>query len=158
MSSHVLVDTNIWQYAFVRPREKEFAVVHELAQPFLSGLLADELIRIPMSSYQVAEIMEVLRKSGVRHEVRLQILRDFEKAKFYVRDLMLSDVVDAIKDSSKSNIHVYDYLVAYPLRGVIDRIYTADEHFLHSDFQAICQISNPLTPWFVTEGKQPEKR
>jgi len=67
-------------------------------------------------------------------------------------------VVDAVTDSSKSNIHVYDYLVGYPLRGIIDKIYTADEHFQHSDFQKICQISNPLTPWFITEGKQLEKQ
>jgi predicted nucleic acid-binding protein len=158
MSSIVMVDTNIWQFAFMTPREKEFVQIHDLAGLFLTTVLEDESVRIAATSYQVAEIVEVLRKSGYPNEKRMKILHDFEKPKFFVKDLMLSDVTRACEDSSKSNVHVYDYLVVSPLKGVVDRIYSADEHFKHDDFQRIATVANPLEPWFVTEGKHPEKK
>ena len=153
----MLIDTNIWQFGFVKPKEKEFFELHELAHSFLSSILADEATRIAISSYQIAEISEVLRKSGMERESRLCILQDFEKAKFYVRDLSFADTVRAATDSTKSNIHVYDYLVAYPLRDILGRIYSSDTHFSHEDFSSICEVVNPLAPWFSTEGKRPEK-
>jgi predicted nucleic acid-binding protein len=152
------VDTNIWEFGFVKPKEKEFSELHELARSFLSSILADETIRIAVSSYQIAEILEVLRKSGMDEEQRLRILHDFQKAKFYVRDLSFADTSRAVTDSARSNIHVYDYLVAYPLRGMVGRIYSADTHFAHEDFKSIAQVINPLAPWSSTEGKRPEKR
>lgn len=153
----VLVDTNIWQFAFVKPRESEFVQIHELAKSFLSGLLDDNRVRIAASAYQVAEIMEVLRKSGADEETRNQVRLDLGTTKFYVRDLSLNDVVKAAIDSSKSSIHIYDYLIAYPLRGIITRIYSADGHFKHPDLSSVAEVVNPLAPWRVTEGKRPER-
>gem|GEM_PF-3682392 len=81
------------------------------------------------------------------------------KSKFYVRDLYFEDVLAAIGDSSESNIHVYDYLVVYPLRDTIYTIYSADVHLMHEHFTSAWEVRKPpLAPWFQTEGKRPEKR
>lgn len=85
------------------------------------------------------------------------MLEDFEKPKFFIKALDFDTVKKALKDSSKSNIHVYDYLVVYPLIGIVDKIYSADSHLMHEDFQKVAEIINPLKPWIITEGKKPMK-
>lgn len=157
MSSFVLVDTNVWHFAFVRPIEEPFIEIHNLASGFLSSILSDSNTRIALSCYQVSEILEVLRRSKLSINFRLKLLEDFEKAKFFVKALNFQMVKEAAKDSSKPNIHVYDYLVVYPLTGIVDRIYSADQHFMHPDFRKIAEVNNPLSPWFITEGKRPTK-
>jgi hypothetical protein len=60
--------------------------------------------------------------------------------------------------SLASGIHVYDYLVAVPLRGLVDVIYTADSHFLEDPtFGAIAPVVNPMT-WEMHEGHSPRPR
>jgi hypothetical protein len=156
-NNFVLVDTNIWKFGLVKPREKEFSELYESAHGLLFSLLADKVTRIGMSAYQVGEILETLRKSGIEREERLRIADDFKKPKFYIADVTLNDVFRAVTDSVSSNIHVYDYLVAYPLRDVVSRIYSADKHFMHEDFRSICEVTNPVSPWFEVEGRRPEK-
>lgn len=157
MSNFILVDTNVWHFALVKPVEEKFASIHELAKDFLSSIMIDQNVRIALSSYQVSEVLEVLRRSKVNVAMRFNILEDFKKGKFFVKDLSFPVVESAVKDSAESNIHVYDYLVVYPLRGVINRIYSADEHFMHQHFRQIAEVVNPLSPWIVTEGRKPEK-
>ena len=157
MSSFVLIDTNIWHFALVKPIEKPFMEIHDLASTFLSSILLDPNIRIALSCYQVGEMLEVLRKSGLDVDLRLRLLEDFGKAKFFVEELSLPAVREAVKASSQSNVHIYDYLVAYPLMGTVNRIYSADNHFVHPDFRKIAEVINPLSPWIITEGKKPIK-
>jgi len=157
MSSFVLIDTNIWHFALVRPIEEPFVEVHHLASTFLYSTLSDPNLRIALSCYQVGEILEVLRRSKLSVDSRLKLLEDFEKGKFFVKSLDFSTVISAVRDSAKSNIHVYDYLVVYPLRGIVNRIYSADEHFNHPHFHRIGEVNNPLSPWVITEGKRPTK-
>ncbi len=155
MSSFVLVDTNIWHFALVRPREGEYEPVHRMARSFLSSIMADQNVRVAQSSYQTAEVLEVLRKSGVGVEARSSLLEDFTKGKFFVKELSFLTVQVAARDSSTSNIHIYDYLVAYPLRGIVTRIYSADAHFTHPHFRELAEVVNPLSPWLLVEGKRP---
>lgn len=157
MSSFILVDTNIWHFAMVKPIEKEFLEIHKRANSFLLSALTDESIRMALSSYQVAEVLEVLRRSHVDPNTRMKLLADFKTRKFYVTDLSFSAVKEAVKDSSESGIHVYDYLVAYPLKGVVTRIYSADDHFQHSHFVKMAEVVNPLLPWILREGIKPRK-
>jgi len=157
MSSFVLIDTNIWHFALVKPMEEPFTEVHNLASTFLSSILFDPNIRIALSCYQVSEILEVLRRSNLSVDSRLGLLKDFEKGKFFVKSLDFPLVIGAVKDSAESNIHIYDYLVAYPLRGIVSRIYSADEHFKHPHFHRIAEVNNPLSPWVITEVKRPAK-
>lgn len=119
-------------------------------------MLKNRNIRIAMSVYQVAEILEVLRRSGVSDDVRKMLIDDFETGKFFIKELDFSIVKECILSSTKSNIHVYDYLVAYPLKYIVDVIYSADDHFKHKDF-SFAKIINPLEPWILREGRKPFK-
>ncbi|MGQ9721684.1 MAG: type II toxin-antitoxin system VapC family toxin [Candidatus Jordarchaeum sp.] len=157
MSSFILIDTNIWHFALVKPIEEPFWEIHKLAREFLSSIIGDSNLRIAVSCYQVSEILEVLRRSNLSVDLRLKLLEDFEKGKFFVKPLDFPAVVSAVKDSAKSNIHIYDYLVAYPLKEIVNRIYSADSHFKHPHFQSIAEVKNPISPWIITEGKKPEK-
>jgi hypothetical protein len=157
MSSFVLVDTNIWHFGLVKPMEEPFLEIHNMANTFLTSVLLDPDTRIGLSCYQVGEILEVLRRSGMPVDSRLRLLEDFKKGKFFVKPLDPPTVTSAAKDSMQSNIHIYDYLVAYPLKGVVTRIYSADAHFNHKDFRKIGEIVNPLSPWVVLEGKSPAR-
>ena len=110
-----------------------------------------------MSAYQGAEVLEALRRSKVPEEDRLALLDDMETAKFLVVDLTGEVVRRASLDSSESGIHVYDYLVVYPVGGLVDRIYSADRHLLHRHFTSIAPVENPLKPWSLVEGQTPSK-
>jgi len=157
MTNFIAIDTNIWHFAFVRPKEKEFREIHEKAKEFILGKLKDVKVRIAMSSYQLAEIIEVLRRSGVPFSVLLKLLDDFMSPKFYVAELTKQHVSKAAKMSFSSGIHIYDYLVALPLEGIVTEIFSADDHFQHSHFTRIARIINPLEPWVIREGKKPKK-
>ena len=154
----VIIDTNIWQFALAKPKEKELDQLHESAKEFLFSIINDQTIRIGISTYQVGEILEVLRKTGISWEDRSRIFDDFRKPKFYIKELSMDDTIASANDSAKSNIHVYDYMVVYPLKDIVYRIYSADEHLMHEDFRSICEVINPVSPWSQTEGKRPEKR
>jgi hypothetical protein len=157
MSSFILIDTNIWHFALVKPVEEPFWEIHKLAKKFLYSTLGDPNLRIALSCYQVGEILEVLRRSNLSVDSRLKLLEDFEKGKFFIKPLDFPIVISAVKDSAESNIHIYDYLVAYPLKEIVTRIYSADSHFMHPHFQSIAEVKNPISPWIITEGKKPEK-
>ncbi|RLE78960.1 MAG: hypothetical protein DRJ36_03910 [Thermoprotei archaeon] len=157
MSSFIAIDTNIWHFAFVKPKEVEFQEIHKRAKKFTLEKLRDTKTRIAMSSYQLAEILEVLRKSGVPRNVLLKLLEDFMSAKFYVVELTKQHVSKAVKLSWSSNIHVYDYLVAIPLKGIVTEIFSADDHFQHEHFMRIAKITNPLEPWVIREGRRPKR-
>lgn len=124
MPSYILIDTNIWHFAFVKPTEDEW------------------------------EIIEVLRRSGVDLKTREGLIKDFDTGKFFVKDLTFDAVRDALKDAAKSHIHVYDYLVAHPLKNIVERIYSADDHFQHEHFR-YAEVVNPVMPWVLREGIKP---
>ncbi|MCD6510351.1 MAG: PIN domain-containing protein [Thermoprotei archaeon] len=157
MADFIAIDTNIWHFAFIKPREREFQGIHEKAKEFILNKLRDTRIRIAMSSYQLAEVLEVLRKSGVPCNVLLKLLEDFMSAKFYVIELTKQHVSKAMELSCSSNIHIYDYLVAIPLEGIVSEIFSADDHFQHKHFTRIAKVTNPLEPWVIREGRRPEQ-
>ncbi len=150
----MLIDTNIWHFAFVKPREEKFAGIHTLARDALEELLSNKDIRVAISAYQVAEIIEVLRRSGVDQETREGIIKDFGTGKFFIKSLEFDVVKEALRDAAESNIHIYDYLVAYPVKGVVDKIYSADDHFKHEHF-SFAELVNPVEPWVLREGVKP---
>ena len=154
MRSYVLVDTSVWHFAFVEPKEKEFTEIHARAREALEKLLSDRDIRIAMSAYQVGEVVEVLGRSGVDSKTREGLIKDFGTGKFFVKELTFDAVAEALRDSFQSGIHVYDYLVAYPLKGLVERIYSADDHFRHEHF-GYAEVVNPVAPWVLREGVKP---
>jgi hypothetical protein len=75
--------------------------------------------------------------------------------KFLRFEIAIDNVKDCFYKSLAFDIHIYGYLVALPLHGIISEIYTADDHFQHDDFKAITTINNPFSPWILREGKIP---
>lgn len=153
----ILVDTNIWHYAYITPKEPEFMEIHESSKSFIANLLLDGSTRIALSTYQVGEILELFRKDGMGANLRKELLEDFYKEKFLIKDLSPSLVKSCIEMSISSNIHVYDYFVVLPLKGLIKKIYSADDHFQHQDFKSLAEVINPLSPWMLKEGCKPQK-
>lgn len=130
-------------------------MLHDQAAEFLSRLLQDGDTMIALSSYQIAEILDVLRKVRYPAERCRRLLQSFREAKFQVVDITHDTAERSAEMSLASGIHVYDYLVAVPLQGTITAIYSADDHFQHADFQAIAPVTNPLSPWVLREGRKP---
>lgn len=75
----VLIDTNIWHFARVQPKEAEYAPLHFMAKTFLLEELNREDVRIALSAYQVGEILEIWRRSGISNTNRLDFLLSQEQ-------------------------------------------------------------------------------
>lgn len=154
-----MIDTNIFEYAYVTPKDSAYSEIHDRASDFLLPILSDSEIKIGMSSYQVGEILEVLRKVGTSENIRKNFaLATQNKDKFLIRYLSYETVLSAFQKSLESNIHIYDYLVVLPVKELIDDIYSADEHLFYKDFTSIANVKNPLDDWILVEGRKPQKR
>ena len=127
------------------------------ARAFLDTLLADASRVIVLSTYQVAETLEILRKVGLAPEDRQAVYDLFFSDRCRVVPCSVEVTQQAFTLSKESGIHIWDYLVALPLRGLVQVIYTADRHFEHEHFQNIARIENPLS-WVVCEGQTPRKK
>lgn len=152
----ILIDTNIWYMGLTITDEKNYKQIHKKARIFLEDKLKDEEIVICMSVYQIGEIMELLRRAKIKNKE--EIYNSFFIEKFIIKELKIKDVKEAYKLSSKSNIHIYDYFVVLPVKDIINKIYSADDHLQHKDFTSICEVINPLEPWILREGRKPEKK
>ncbi len=153
----ILIDSNIWYYAYIIPKKEEFVEIHNKASRFLVEKLADVTLTIGISLYQIAEILELLRKGNLPGNIRQDILESFKTPKFHVVDLDLELIDMAFNKSLLSGIHLYDYLTALPLKGIVSQIFSADDHFQHQHFKSIAQVINPLSPWILREGRLPLK-
>lgn len=151
----ILIDTNIWHFAYKMPKEEKYIQIHKLANKFLKDIFSQHATQIGISSYQIAEIMDVLRKAGLNRDIRKEILKDFDNTKFKIVEIQSGQVKIYLDKSIVSKIHIYDYLVAFPLKGLVTEIYSADDHFQHEDFKAIAEVINPLSPWVLREGRKP---
>lgn len=129
--------------------------IHERASTFLSEKLMDTTLQIAISIYQIAEIMDILRKGNLQKNVRKDIFKSFNTTRFHIVNIGLKTLELCFKKSLVSGIHIYDYLVAIPLKGMVNEIFSADDHFQHKDFKQIAKVSNPLFPWILREGKAP---
>jgi predicted nucleic acid-binding protein len=153
----VLVDTNIWHYIYNQPKEDQFVELQEKSRQFMKNILTDASIKIALSSYQCAEIIELLRRSNQSKQILRELIEDFKREKFTIVNLDFADFLLASDKSIASGIHIYDYLVALPLKNIVTEIYSADDHFQHPDFKEIAPVINPLHPWILREGKIPVK-
>lgn len=151
----VLVDTNIWHYIYHQPKEEQFMELREKSRRFMKNILTEASIKLALSSYQCAEIVELLRRAGQSRQTIRELIEDFKKEKFTIVNLDFADFLLASDKSIASGIHIYDYLVALPLKNIVTEIYSADDHFQHQDFKEIAAVTNPLHPWILREGRIP---
>ena len=154
----IVIDTNIWHYSYIIPEEDEYKRIHEIAESFILEKLSNPSIKIIITSYQAAEILEILRKGGVETDKITRLAEKFKTQKFEIINISFSDILDAHSKSIVSNIHIYDYLAVYLLKGKVDKIYSADDHLQNKDFTSICEVINPLETWILREGRKPQKK
>lgn len=153
----VLVDSNLWFHALTEPRDESHRDLHASAEQFLRTVLTDPQVVVALSVYQIAEILDLLRKAGVPQLRRDALAEDLRSPKFVLREIPVATVFECFRLSAQSGIHIYDYLVAVPLRGIADRIYSGDDHFQHPHFTAIAPVENPVAPWHLREGTRPTR-
>ncbi len=154
----ILIDTNIWLLGFIPIKEIKYQFLHKKANLFITEKLQNKNTTICISTYQIGEIMELFRRYGLNKTRREEIFTEFFTKKFITRDITLKIIKEAFDLSDNSSIHIYDYLVALPAKNIVEKIYSADDHFQHKDFTSICKVTNPLSPWILREGRQPEKK
>ena len=57
---------------------------------------------------------------------------------------------EALRLSSLSGIHIWDYLCIIPLKELIDIAYTNDKHFLHPTIKSLIpRVENPIGKWIT---------
>lgn len=154
----IIIDTNIWHYSYVIPGEEGYKEIHNCAETFILEKLSNIDVKLILSSYQVGEILEVLRKALVEKDKIIRLADRFKTEKFEIVDVSFKIVSDCHTKSIKSDIHIYDYFVVLPVKDIVEKIYSADDHFQHKDFTSICEVINPLKPWILREGKKPIKQ
>ena len=156
--SNIMIDTQIWVYSKKIPKKDKFESevlfdkamkAHLKALDFFNGLSEDT--NIYFSYQQVGELFHSLAFRGSK--VPLKATKEF------ILDLIKSDNIKiiqysnrdlekAISLSSRSNIHIWDYLCVIPLIAYISKIFTTDEHFKDKTFSDFgVSIENPLYDW-----------
>lgn len=62
---YIIIDTNIWEFAYSETIEPEYAEINLNAKSFQNKIRNDPLVMILVNSYQICEIIEVFRKIGI---------------------------------------------------------------------------------------------
>ena len=154
-----MVDTELWSFAKKKPDEGRFASredfvraldMHERARDFFLNVFPG--LKVYMSVHQLAEIYHVLAFRGTRvskayaENVVRAILEDERIVKVAVT---LEHVVEAVRESVESNIHVWDYLCFIPVKDYIDTVFTCDRHFVTIGEKYDVKVVNPLGIWIT---------
>lgn len=156
----VFIDTQIWVYAFKKPKREGFKdgdafeealQMHGNAVRFLEGALANHEIYV--TTHQVAEIYHALAFRGIRMNARQAseiIDKVMRSAKTVLVEVRKRHYREALRLSSVSGIHVWDYLCVIPLKGLIEIVYTNDRHFLHPTLRNLVpRVENPIGKWIT---------
>ena len=157
---NIFIDTQLWVYAFKKPQRARFTSreeyekalqMHIKANKFIQDALINHVIYI--TTHQLAEIFHALAFRGVRMDKK-ETLGIIEKIMKSSRTVLVEvkkrHYREALRLSSLSGIHVWDYLCIVPLKGIIDVAYTNDEHFLHHTIKGLIpKIDNPVGEWLA---------
>ena len=152
-----LIDTRVWVLALRAPLYRADSGLADLAGRaaaiVMSALLADVVLFTPQL---VGEVHHVTT-SRVRPRMEGALVAGYLRQVFGRRNVRFRkggrrQTLAAVERSALSGIHVWDYLVALPWEGEIDRIVTMDPHYRHAHFTALARVENPLGLW-RTEGE-----
>lgn len=148
----MLIDTRVWALALragVAPPGSALADLGERARRVVNRLRGDATVLF--TPQLVAEIQHVATSRGA-HRLPAQLAADYlvqlladRRSRF--RPASRRHVTQALALSVESGIHVWDYLVALPWMGDMDRLITMDPHYRHAHFSARCAVENPLGLW-----------
>lgn len=157
---NIFIDTQLWIYAFKKPQRGGFASREEYEEALLMHRKANKLIRdalvshvIYLTTHQLVEIFHALAFRGVKIDRKeaLDIVEKIsESSKTVIVEVKRRHYKEALRQSSLSGIHVWDYLCIIPLKGMINTAYTNDKHFLHPSIKSLVpEIINPLGKWIT---------
>jgi len=121
-------------------------------------MLINPEVILTITTFQISEILDLLRKGGVERSIRLELFESIKSKKFIIKEITLANMESCFKKSLDSEIHIYDYLVTLPLEGLVTKIYFADAYLQHQDFKEIAEVENPLFPWILVEGRKPVRQ
>jgi len=155
----IFIDTEIWVFAQKRPDPSKFPNkaefekwerYHKLTKEFL--IQKSDEYEISMTSHQFCEIFHALAFRGMKlpidfvNEFCLQIIRN-KFVRWY--QINQEHVKKAMKLSTQSGIHIWDYICVLPLYKDVKTLYTCDSHFKDASFQSLgTPIENPIGEWF----------
>ncbi len=125
--------------------------MHGKANGFTHDALVNHTIYI--ITHQLAELFHALAFRSVRMKSR-QALDIIEKIVRSSRTMLVEvkkrHYREALRLSSLSGIHIWDYLCIIPLKSIIDIAYTNDRHFLHPTIKSLIpKVENPLEKWIT---------
>jgi len=157
---NVFIDTQLWVYAFKKPVRKGFQSedefeealqMHEKANRIIQESLIEHIIYL--TTHQLAEMYHVLAFRGVRMDRRraLTIIeRILKSSRTVIVEVKRRHYREALRLSSLSGIHIWDYLCILPLKERVDIAYTNDKHFLHPTIKSLLsKLENPLGKWLL---------
>lgn len=158
---NIFIDTEIWSIAQKKPIRKKFSRhedykkaldIHNKAKMFIKNALQHHTIY--MSYHQIAEIYHVLgfRGSKLPHDyVQKFILAILASKRIIKVPVAFSHILKSLELSTRSGIHIWDFLCIVPIAEHLDIGYSIDKHFQHPVFMELeVKIENPLGTWIST--------
>ena len=106
MSEYVIIDAQLWEFAYAAPKQEEFQSIHREARALVWEALEGQDTVICMNSYQICEVLEVFRKVGISLEVRRALLDNFINDDFKTEIISKHLIEKAFRKSFTSGIHV----------------------------------------------------
>jgi len=155
---NIMVDTQIWIFSKKIPKKDKYnsefdfqkaLKLHKKAKKFFQNLPEKTIIYI--STHQLGELYHSLSFGGAKIP--------FEQSKNFILELCRSknveiipyteqDIKTALKLSTESKIHIWDYLCVLPLLEHLKLIYSNDIHLKDKTFSNLgLKIENPVEIW-----------
>ncbi|MEX2683645.1 MAG: hypothetical protein Q6373_018865 [Candidatus Sigynarchaeota archaeon] len=156
----IFIDTQLWIYAQKEPDPNRFPTkveyermlgFHQKADSFLQRQVKQSVIA--MTYHQLAEIYHDLAFQGQRidNDFCAQFCSTMLRSRFMKWFPMTeTHIQESLRLSTKSGIHVWDYLCILPVIQNVDVLYTCDSHFQHETFTSFQRpIHNPVGEWIA---------
>lgn len=152
-----MVDTEIWSLAKKKPLPERFGTQAEFERAMSLHLKAREFferefprLRVYISLHQLAEIYHVLAFRGYRvppGEALAVISGILEDPMIVKVPVSAEHVHQAVRESARTGIHVWDFLCFLPVKGFVETIYSADRHFEAIGNRYGVDFVNPVGAW-----------
>lgn len=156
----IFIDTQLWVFAQKAPDEQRIANSTDYNSAFEIFSIAHDFLekqimvhQIAMTFHQLFEIYHALGFLGFK--LPLDFVQEYcttllnaSFMKWY--EISPETMENALKSSSESGIHVWDYACVLPLYRDVTMLYSCDKHFQHESFKTLgVPIENPIKKWFT---------
>lgn len=152
-----MIDTQLWVLAKKKPDPRRFASLEEYEQALKAHELARRFftvefprLRVYMSLHQLAELYHALAFRGVRvpaGEAEALIREVAEDPSIVKVPVTLAHYREAVRESARTGIHIWDYLCFIPVRSFVEAVYSTDLHFERICREHGVKLLNPVGRW-----------